>query len=138
MPDPLCRVSVQHGPHTVDLTLPSETPIGLLLPSIVDLVNRGTVAVGEARQWQLSRVGESRLDAATSLHDNAIRDGDLLLLTTSCTPAPVWVEGEPWHTVSDAADTAWMPKPVTKATASMCAAVLGATTLVWSGVVTGA
>ena len=81
MPDPLCRLSIQHGPHTVDLALPNEAPVGLLLPSIVDLVQRGGVAIDEGRQWHLSRVGQERLDAAVSLHDNAIRDGELLLLT---------------------------------------------------------
>ena len=85
MPDPLCRLSVAAGPHTVDLALPREAPVGLLLPSIVDLVHRGTVAADEGRQWHLSRVGQQRLDEATSLHDNAIRDGELLLLTTTAT-----------------------------------------------------
>ena len=45
MPDPLCRLSVQHGPHTVDVALPRETPVGLLLPSIVDLVHRYSYCV---------------------------------------------------------------------------------------------
>jgi type VII secretion integral membrane protein EccD len=136
MPDPLCRLSVQHGPHTVDLALPSETPVGLLMPSIVDLVHRGPVALNEGRQWHLSRVGEERLDAAGSLHDNAIRDGELLLLTTAGTPSPVWAEGDIWHAMTDVAHTSGTPTRVTTATASLCAAVLGAAALVWSGAVT--
>lgn len=138
MPDPLCRLSVQHGPDTVDLALPSETPVGMLMPSIVDLVHRGPVAANEARQWHLSRVGEERLDAAASLHDNAVRDGDLLLLTTTATPSPVLIEGETWHTVSDVADTGRIPPRVTAAAASLCAAVLGAAALLWSGTLTHA
>ncbi len=112
MPDPLCRLSIQHGPHTVDLALPRETPVGVLLPSIVDLVQRGGVAVDEGRQWHLSRVGRERLDAATSLHDNAIRDGELLLLTTTATPAPAWAHDDPWHAVVDTADTGGAPTRV--------------------------
>src|SRR4051812_3420890 len=88
MPDSVCRLSVQHGPDTVDLSLPSQTPVGLLLPSIVDLVHGGRVASEEGRQWYLSRVGDARLDEAVSLHDNAIHDGELLLLTTTPTPTP--------------------------------------------------
>jgi type VII secretion integral membrane protein EccD len=138
MPDPLCRLSVAHGQHTVDLALPRETPVGLLLPSIVDLVQRGTVAADEGRQWHLSRVGRQRLDEATSLHDNAIRDGELLLLTTTATPAPEWIQDDPWHAVIDTADPGRAPTRVTAAAACLCAAVLGATALAGSGVVTQA
>jgi type VII secretion integral membrane protein EccD len=106
------------------------------VPSIVDLVHGGTVAVDEGRQWHLSRVGEQWLDAATSLHDNAIRDGELLLLTTAVIPEPVWTEGDPWRTVSDAADTGCIPTPVTKAAASLCVAAFGAAALAWAGVIT--
>jgi type VII secretion integral membrane protein EccD len=122
----------------VDLALPSETPVGLLLPSIVDLVHQGTVAVDDARQWHLSRVGEPWLDAATSLHNNEIRDGDLLLLTTAVIPAPVRIEDDPWRTVIDAADSDRLPARVTTISVSLCAAVLGASALLWSGVPTHA
>jgi type VII secretion integral membrane protein EccD len=138
MPDPLCRLSVAHGPHTVDLALPNETPVGLLLPSIVDLVHRGPVAADEARQWQLSRLGEERLDCAMSLHDNGIRDGELLLLATKAMPAPVRIQGDPWHAVIDTIDTGPPSTGVTAAAACLCVAVLGAAALVWSGVVTHA
>lgn len=110
-------------------------PVGMLMPSIVDLVHRGPIAVNEARHWHLSRVGEAWLDAAASLHDNAIRDGDLLLLTTTATPSPVLIEGETWHTVSAAAHTGHMPPRATAAAASVCAALLGAAALVWSGTI---
>jgi type VII secretion integral membrane protein EccD len=138
MPDPLRRLSILHGPHTVDLALPNETPVGLLLPSIVDLVHRGGVAIDEGRQWHLSRVGQHRLDTAVSLHDNAIRDGELLLLTTAPTPAPEWIQDDPWHAAVDAADTRHAPTRVAATVTSLCTGVLGATALVWSGTVTHA
>ncbi len=138
MRDPLCRLSVQHGPNTVDLALPSETPVGLLLPSIVDLVHGDTVAVGNGRQWHLSRVGEPWLDTARSLHDNAIRDGELLLLTTAVIPTPVPIEDHPWRTVIDAADSSRIPARAAKISASLCAAVLSASGLLWSGAATQA
>jgi type VII secretion integral membrane protein EccD len=138
MPDPLCRLSVQHGPDTVDLALPMDTPVGLLLPSIVDLVHRGSAAPDEARQWHLSRVGHQRFDVAATLHDNAVRDGELLLLTTTPTPAPRWVQDDPWRTVIDTADTCCAPTRVTATVMCLCTAILGSTTLVWSGAVTHA
>jgi type VII secretion integral membrane protein EccD len=138
MPDPLCRLSIQHGTHTVDLALPNEAPVGLLLPSIVDLVQSGGVAIDEGRQWHLSRVGQARLDAAVSLHDNAIRDGELLLLTTTPTPAPQWIQDDPYHAAVDAADPRCTPTRVAATAACLCTATLGAMALVWSGAVTHA
>jgi type VII secretion integral membrane protein EccD len=138
MPDPVCRLAIQHGPRTVDLALPGDAPVGLLMPSIVDLVDQGTVAANEGRQWHLSRVGQAWLDETMSLHDNAIRDGELLLLTTTAMPAPVWIEDDPWHAVIGTADTGRAPTRVTATGACLCTAVLDATALVWSGVVTHA
>jgi len=138
MPDRLCRLSIQHGPGIVDLALPSETPVGVLMPSIVDLVQRGGVEVAEGRQWHLARVGQGRLNSTVSLHDNAIRDGELLLLTTTAPPSPEWVRDDPWQAAVDTADTGCAPTRVTAIAASLCTAVLGATALVWSGVVTDA
>lgn len=138
MPDSLCRLSIQHGPDTVDLSLPRETPVSVLLPSIVDLVRRGGVAVDEGRPWHLSRVGQERLDATISLHDNAIRDGEHLLLTTTAIPAPEWIQDDPWHAVIDTADTRHAPTRVTATATCLCTAALGATALVWSGIVTHA
>src|SRR5262245_36201843 len=97
MPDPLCRIAVQYGPHTVDVALPSDAPVGMLLPSIVDLVGRGTLTADEGRHLHLTRVGQGRLDEMTTLHDNGVRDGELLLLTTATMPAPRWVPDDPWR-----------------------------------------
>src|SRR6185437_11197407 len=136
MPGPLCRLLIQHGPDSVDLALPSDTLIGALLPSIVDLVHRGPVAAVEGRQWYLSRVGQEQLDEATSLYDNAIRDGELLLLMTAAAPAPQWTRSDAWHTVIEAADADGVPARFTAMAACLCTAVLGAAALLWSGVVT--
>jgi type VII secretion integral membrane protein EccD len=136
MPDPVCRLSIRHGPDTVDLALPRDTPVGVLLPSIVDLVHRGTVTADEGRQWYLSRVGQERLDEATSLYDNAIRDGELLLLTTAAAPAPQWSQSDAWHTLIETADTCRAPARFTAMAACLCTTVLGAAALLWSGVVT--
>ena len=138
MPDPLCRVSLQHGPHTVDVALPGDAPVSLLLPSIVDLVGRGAVATDEGRQWHLSRVGQGWLDETASLHDNAVRDGEVLLLTTTSIPAPVLVPDDPCRAVIDTADNGDAPTRVAAIAAGAAAALLGASALVWSGIATHA
>jgi type VII secretion integral membrane protein EccD len=135
MPDPLCRLAVQHGPHTVDVTLPSDPPIEMLLPSIVDLVGGGSVPSEEGRGWHLSRVGQARLDQTSSLRDNAVRDGELLLLTSAAVRPPASRADDPWRAVMDTADTGRVPTRNTAAGACLCAALLGATGLVWSGIV---
>jgi type VII secretion integral membrane protein EccD len=122
----------------VDLALPGDTPVGVLLPSIVDLVHRGTATADEGRRWHLSRVGQERLDEATSLYDNAIRDGELLVLSTTAFPSPQWVHSDTWHTVIDTAHAGRAPTRGTAMAACVCAATLGASALVWSGVVTNA
>jgi type VII secretion integral membrane protein EccD len=138
MPDRLCRVSVQHGPLTVDVALPSDAPVGVLLPSIVDLVGRDTVATLEGRQWHLSRVGQGWLDETASLHDNAVRDGELLVVTTTSIPAPVLVAGDPCRAVIDTADNDYAPTRVVATAAGAAAALLGASALLWSGIATHA
>ncbi len=138
MPDRLCRLSIQHGPGTVDLALPMQTPVGVLLPSIVDLVRNGGIDVVEGRQCQLSRVGHGRLDSAASLHDNAIRDGELLLLTTTAPPPPEWVNDDPWRAAVETADAGPAPTRITAIAVCLCTSALAATALVWCGVTTEA
>ena len=136
MPDPVRWLTVQHGPHTVDLALPSDVPIGLLLPSIVDLFGRG--AADETCQWHLSLVGQQRLDESTSLYDNAISDGELLVLTTTVMPAPVFAPDDPWRVVVETADNDCARRQVSTTTICAFATALGSAALMWSGTVTHA
>jgi ESX secretion system protein EccD len=138
MPDALCRLSVAHGHQTVDLALPRDTPVSVLMPSIVDLVHGRGIVADEARRWQLSRVGEERLDVATSLQDNDIRDGDVLFLTTGAHPAPRRRHDDPWQAAINTVDADPTPSRLPATAVCLCVAVLGATALVWSGVVTHA
>ncbi|CRZ16020.1 type VII secretion integral membrane protein EccD [Mycolicibacterium neworleansense] len=88
MPDSLRHVSIHFGtPHepgrgvTVDLSLPTAVTVGELLPWIVDALG---VADGTPRRWQLAQLGGRRLDESVTLVQNDIRDGDLLVLDSSC------------------------------------------------------
>jgi len=133
----MCRLAVQHGPNTVELALPSDAPVGVLLPSVVDLVGPDGAAIEEGLQWHLSRIGQGPLDESMSLRDNAVRDGELLLLATAAIPAPIRVPDDRWQALIETCGRQSAPKPLTAA-AGLCTAMLGATALAWSGVVTPA
>jgi type VII secretion integral membrane protein EccD len=137
--DSLCRLSVQADDDessTVDLALPSETQVGLLMPSIVDMVHRDTIVPTEVRRWLLSRVGGQLVDESTTLNENDVRDGDLLLLTTTQPPTPEWVEGDSCHKVARVAYESRKPEVrVVAAVACLCGAAISVTGLVWSGTV---
>ena len=88
----MSRVCV-HGdrdgdPVAVDLVLPSRITVAELLPAIVELVGGGGGADGAARSWRLRRVTGAELDESTSLQDNDVRDGELLVLDRGAVPTP--------------------------------------------------
>ncbi|MCT7658117.1 type VII secretion integral membrane protein EccD [Mycobacterium deserti] len=109
VPDASCRLTVQHcvgdDLTAVDLALPRAMQVGQLLPAIVDIVSGATVLPLTPHRWRLSRLGGPRLDETKTLAENDIRDGDLLLLTATDPPPPVWVAADPCHTVANIADT---------------------------------
>jgi type VII secretion integral membrane protein EccD len=137
MPNSVCRLAVQHGPDTVELALPSHAPVGLLMSSVVDLVNPDTAAADEGLQWHLSRIGRGRLDETISLHDNAVHDGEVLLLSTAPTPAPVRLPDDPWQALVETRDRRSAPRHIVAATC-LGTVMLGAAMLTWAGIVTRA
>lgn len=76
MPESLCRVTVHSEGVSTDLTLPATLPVAELVPSIVDIF--GGTAQGRNR---LSVVGCAPLPGSTTLAQNGIRDGTVLLLS---------------------------------------------------------
>lgn len=135
MIDTVCRVTV-HEPvrqATVDVAIPTGCAVGVLLPSIVDAVLGATDAPSEAIRWFLTRPGGVPLDPSATLRDNAVRDGDLILLTAAPPPTPRVSPGDPAGVVG-----ALVRDPVPRRTGP--AAVVGlavtvvlAAALVWSG-----
>ncbi|OYN79190.1 EsaB/YukD family protein [Mycolicibacterium sphagni] len=83
----MCHVSICTGDREVDVMLPAQLPIAELMPAVVDLV--GGVDVDGADP-HLARVGGEMLDPAATLAQQAVPDGDLLILTASvrAVPAP--------------------------------------------------
>jgi type VII secretion integral membrane protein EccD len=81
------RLSIHSGPTRVDLVLSAATPIGLQIPPIVDILTRsnGFCAGPIAVHYQLSLPGSAALDSSKTLTQLGIRDGAVLLLTSSPT-----------------------------------------------------
>jgi type VII secretion integral membrane protein EccD len=84
-------VSVYAGTTVVDLALPAGVPVATLIPRIVDILEgRGVDSSGGlvARRYQLSIPGASALDASTTLAQNGIHDGAVMVLSHARTPLP--------------------------------------------------
>lgn len=132
MPDTLCRVTLhavgEDGSAAVDLVLPSQCPLGELMPSLVDTVF-GDTAGGQ--HWQLARVAGSVLDPALSLRDNRIDDGDMVMLTSSPVPAPRISPTEACAVVALAGDHREPDRH--RAPGSVAGIALAAAILVWAG-----
>ena len=84
----LCRVTVQTHRNgqsvAVDLALPTRLALGEVLPCVVDIVgDRPAAESGHVTEhWAMARVGGGVLDQSMTLHENGVRDGEILLLTT--------------------------------------------------------
>lgn len=104
MPDTLRRIAVHAagaggGAATVDLVVPAGLPLGELMPSIVDV----TVGTSEGpRHWQLTRPAGEPLDPSMSLRDNAVDDGDLLVLADVRILPPLRLPADPCAVVAGA------------------------------------
>ena len=81
------RLSIDAESTRVDLVLSATTPIGLLIPPIVDILTRssGFRASPLAVHYQLAHPGSTALDPSKTLAQLGIRDGAALLLTSSPT-----------------------------------------------------
>ena len=91
----LSRVTLAGTRRRLDLVLPSDEPIGVLLPEIVTMV--GYPVTGDARGYQLSTVDSRVLDAATTLGAADIPDGAVLRVDPLVEAPPAAIV----HDVSD-------------------------------------
>ncbi|MCV7030105.1 type VII secretion integral membrane protein EccD [Mycobacterium sherrisii] len=94
----LRRVCVQAGTAVVDVALPSAMPIAALVPPIVDILTARGVHDLSARCDRLTLPGGAALESSTTLAQNGIRDGDVLVLTASDPPQPT----VRYHDIADA------------------------------------
>ncbi|WP_264064881.1 type VII secretion integral membrane protein EccD [Mycolicibacterium hippocampi] len=104
MPDTLCRLVIhvtgRQQPAAVDLVLPADCPVGELIPSVVDAAVGESVTTLHPQHWYLTRVGGDRIDTSLSLRENAVEDGDLILLDTAPPPTPYRTYGDPGDVVA--------------------------------------
>lgn len=128
MPLNVCHVSVQADDDVgvVDLALPARLPVASLLPEIVRLAGADVDAPG---RWRLATMCGTVLDESIALHDQDVRDGDLLLLSAEPPRVPRFERTDPTTVV-----LATAPPPgdtrALRVAGGLCAAVVGAPVLV--------
>ncbi|MEH3141732.1 MAG: type VII secretion integral membrane protein EccD [Mycobacterium kyogaense] len=123
--------------RSAEVVLPAGCPIAVLLPSLVEFALGDDTHEVEPIRWVLGPAVGMPFDPAKSLHDNGVRDGDLLLLTDEPMPPPRIRAGTPITAVITAgrestARTDGWDVAVTVIVALALAAVLG-----WAGRATG-
>jgi type VII secretion integral membrane protein EccD len=87
----LRQVSVHAGTTVVDVVLPAAVPVAILIPSIIDILDDPSAdRSGDhpARTYRLSPPGAPALHASTTLAQNDIRDGAVLILNQSRAELP--------------------------------------------------
>jgi type VII secretion integral membrane protein EccD len=141
MPDSLCRITVaacvEDAHCAVDLAIPADMDIGHLLPQIVDILRPDKAVSGN--DWRLSRLGDPPMDESMTLCDSAVRDGEVLILTTAEPPAAEWVECDPCHAM--VAGGAASSGPALRMFPAICCVLLGgfgAVALAWPSAHTAA
>ena len=68
-PIDLCRLTVLAESVQVDLALPTDIPIALLLPAVVEVLgDRTSAASNSGRAWVLSKVGRPPIDGTATLN----------------------------------------------------------------------
>jgi type VII secretion integral membrane protein EccD len=136
------RVSVCAGTAVIDLSLPAGVPVATLIPPIVDILKgRGADSSSGlvGRRYHLCLPGAPVLEASTTLAQNGIRDGAVMVLSQARTPPPVLRYDDVAVAVSATLDaTARRPnqprdRPATRLTGAVVASCLtgiGAITLI--------
>ena len=92
----LTRVTILAKHTQVDMAIPVDVPVALVIPSVVDMIaahsrtndfdNQGERY--EPADWALARIGQSPLSNSLSLGEQGVRDGELLMLESSAHSAP--------------------------------------------------
>ncbi|WP_160118024.1 type VII secretion integral membrane protein EccD [Mycobacterium sp. MFM001] len=131
----LRRLSIYADQARVDLSLPAGVPIATLIPPIVDILAAEHGRQDEPTRYQLSRPGHRPLEASTTLAQQAIRDGETLILTRSSIDIPPPQFDDAAEAVSTSLATAarpWTPHAarVTGALSALWLVAVGAVLLI--------
>src|SRR5690606_33632827 len=129
----LARVTILAKHTQVDMAIPVDVPVALVIPSVVDMVaqhsrtndfdNEGERF--EPAEWVLARIGHPPFSNSLSLGEHGVRDGELLMLESAAHTAPTPLFDDIMYNVAIAdADhfKGWTPKTA-RITGSILAAV---------------
>ncbi|GAB4583266.1 type VII secretion integral membrane protein EccD [Nocardia sp. IFM 10818] len=92
----LARVTILAKHTQVDMAIPVDVPVALVIPSVVDMVAQHSRANDfdhdgeqfEPHEWVLARVGQPPFSNSLSLAEQDVRDGELLMLESAEHTAP--------------------------------------------------
>ncbi|MBF6327481.1 type VII secretion integral membrane protein EccD [Nocardia transvalensis] len=127
----LARVTILAKHTQVDMAIPVDVPVALVIPSVVDMVAQhsrtndfdNTGEQFEPAEWVLARIGQPPFSNSLSLGEQGVRDGELLMLESADHVAPTPLFDDIMYNVAIAdADhfRAWSPK-VARITGSLIA-----------------
>ncbi|WP_454194215.1 type VII secretion integral membrane protein EccD [Nocardia sp. Marseille-Q1738] len=129
----LARVTILAKHTQVDMAIPVDVPVALVIPSVVDMVaqhsrtnefdNEGERF--EPAEWVLARIGHPPFSNSLSLGEHGVRDGELLMLESASHTAPTPLFDDIMYNVAIAdADhyRSWTPR-VARITGSVLAAI---------------
>lgn len=96
----LARVTILAKHTQVDMAIPVDVPVALIIPGVVDMVDLHNRANDfdldgeeiEPHDWVLARIGQPPLSNSLSLGEQGVRDGELLMLENAehSAPAPLF------------------------------------------------
>ncbi|KAF0848324.1 type VII secretion integral membrane protein EccD [Nocardia caishijiensis] len=122
--------------HTqVDMAIPVDVPVALVIPSVVDMVAAHSRSNDfdndgeryEPAEWVLARIGHPPFSNSLSLGEHGVRDGELLMLESASHTAPTPLFDDIMYNVAIADAEhyrSWTPK-----TARITGSVLAALTM---------
>ncbi|MEU6580818.1 type VII secretion integral membrane protein EccD [Nocardia sp. NPDC046763] len=92
----LARVTILAKHTQVDMAIPVDVPVALVIPSVVDMVDQHNRVNDfdhdgeqfEPHEWVLARVGQPPFSNSLSLAEQGVRDGELLMLESAEHIAP--------------------------------------------------
>lgn len=144
VPDSLRRVTIHrteafgHSHEAIDFTLPADYPVADLIPPIVDAFPDHPVTGNLSARWLLSGIGGELLDTSMTLRQNAVQDGQLILLTSSPVRPPRRRAGDSSGVVAAAANRVPSTGQCAAAAVGGVVAIASSAMLAWTGAATGA
>ncbi|MFI5502035.1 type VII secretion integral membrane protein EccD [Nocardia asteroides] len=129
----LARVTILAKHTQVDMAIPVDVPVALVIPSVVDMVAQHSRSNDfdndgeryEPAEWVLARIGHPPFSNSLSLGEHGVRDGELLMLESASHTAPTPLFDDIMYNVAIADAEhyrSWTPKTA-RVTGSVLAAI---------------